>query len=771
MKRQTIWTGAMILIISAFILASCGGGGGGSASDGGSAGDMTPPAATVSPVSGASIHGTTQIRITFSESMKTSSLVIGGSLASDGSSGTWSTAHIADDTLTIVPQTSWSSGSGKTLIIDATDLAGNPLSRLTLTHTVGAGAPTAGVVPANNSTVNKSTQIVVTFSESMKTGSLVLGGTMASESDRGVWSRTTNTNDTLTISPTASWTGGSGKTLTINASDLADNPVTPISLNYNVDTTLASATASPQNGSALAVNQSFIITFTKSMNTASLLLGGALAPEAGAPVWSTTLLANDTLTINPGTQWSVGEARTLTINAGDTTGNAMTPLNITYDTGILFVSTTGSSLNDGSRTSPLDIRTALDRTGYPEIHVQGGMYRGITIRNGITLKGSYDASWTAANVFTTPTPTIFSGAPDGSLIVQNVGAPVSISAVKVGGANAINPSESSYAIRVLNSTGPVAFQSVAVYAGGGAAGSDGAAGQDAPTDPASPGYSGASAGTISGFCDDTTQGAGGLAGGYGSVAGGAGGNGGTADTNCSTLSYNAKPGTNGTSSVSGASGGWGGATCSAGYPGNKGQDGQNGAGGSGGSGGSVSSGLWIPSSGTDGSLGTDGVGGGGGGGSGGCDNGLSTDTYGAGGGGGGAGGTRSLVAGKGGKGGGAGFGIFIVSSTVIATDSTITMGTGGKGGNGGRSGIGQQGGDVGRGGPSVSGSLKGGDGGHGGKGGDSGGGGGGAGGVVYGIYRSGSTVTVTNTTYTGGTPGAGGSGANNGVNGSVVDMN
>ncbi|MBI9105335.1 MAG: right-handed parallel beta-helix repeat-containing protein [Spirochaetales bacterium] len=74
----------------------------------------------------------------------------------------------------------------------------------------------------NNSGIAENSKIIVIFSESMNTGSLVIGGNTAEESDGGLWSETSAVNDTLTLTPASSWTGGSGRTLTVACSDLED---------------------------------------------------------------------------------------------------------------------------------------------------------------------------------------------------------------------------------------------------------------------------------------------------------------------------------------------------------------------------------------------------------------------------------------------------------------------------------------------------------------------------------------------------------------------
>ena len=102
-------------------------------------------------------------------------------------------------------------------------------------------APTATVTtnaPAlpNAALVPESTVITVLFSESMDTsaGALQLGGEMASESNGGIWSTTANSNDTLTISPSSAWFGSPGRSLTIDALDLAGNALSTLYLSYDI---------------------------------------------------------------------------------------------------------------------------------------------------------------------------------------------------------------------------------------------------------------------------------------------------------------------------------------------------------------------------------------------------------------------------------------------------------------------------------------------------------------------------------------------------------
>jgi hypothetical protein len=114
-------------------------------------------------------------------------------------------------------------------------------------------APT-GSVNVTTLQLGSTQALIITFSETMNTGSLVLGGALAAESNGGAWSAGAHPNDTLTISPTASWTTGSARNLTVNASDLADNPLATMTVQYDVYTgTLfyVSSAASDDTGNGL----------------------------------------------------------------------------------------------------------------------------------------------------------------------------------------------------------------------------------------------------------------------------------------------------------------------------------------------------------------------------------------------------------------------------------------------------------------------------------------------------------------------------------------
>lgn len=191
-------------------------------------------------------------------------------------------------------------------------------------------SPSATVMPGSPANINGSTPIIISFTTSMNPSSLSLTGSLVAESDGGVWSQTISANDTLTISPLINWTDGE-KTLTVNASDSVGNSLSGLNLNYIVDATLPVASVSPQTMSYITANTQIVITYTEAMDAASLAANGSLWTDSNGGVWTTTTNINDTLTISPSTQWTLG-GKTLDVSTNDLVGNNSTlSLNYTVD--------------------------------------------------------------------------------------------------------------------------------------------------------------------------------------------------------------------------------------------------------------------------------------------------------------------------------------------------------------------------------------------------------------------------------------------------------
>lgn len=179
------------------------------------------------------------------------------------------------------------------------------------------------------------------------------------------------------------------------------------------DATAPTASALPASLSTLTLSQSIQILFSESMETSSLSLGGTMASEASR-TWSTTTHANDTLTISPVAAWTSGTGKTLTVNATDTSRNALSQMSLSYTISgnVMYVATTGNDANPGTSGSPfLTIQAAITAAdaaySVAEVRVMQGTYLSaatITLSRGISVYGGYKSGdWNTrdASVFTT----------------------------------------------------------------------------------------------------------------------------------------------------------------------------------------------------------------------------------------------------------------------------------------------------------------------------------------------------------------------------------
>lgn len=416
----------------------------------------------------------------------------------------------------------------------------------------------------------------------------------------------------------------------------------------------------------------------------------------------------------------------------------------------IFVTPSGNDANNGSIARPVATLAqgiALAAASGKDVYVAAGTYPlggTLHLASGVSVYGQYSGPplWQRgpANVTTLIGPAT-------AVLASNLTAETHLEGFTIQSATTGAPGQSSYAVRILSSPGPVMVRYNMLLAGSGGsglAGSDGITGTNGT--PGNPG--------ANGNCDASVSAPGGA--GATSVCGRPGGTGGGGG-------YNTAAGGSGTTATNGAAGGAGGPS---GDPGMNGVNGANGLPGSAGPNGSaagvigsVADGLYQPATGGSGLPGSPGQGGGGGGGGGGQSVNLSNDGTGNGGGGGGSGGCPSPQGGTGGGGGGGSFGVFIADSTVTVASNTIQTGNGGQGGAGGNGGAGGTGGGGGTGGqvcPTEVG--RGGNGGTGGAGGASGAGAGGAGGPSIGIHHTNAALTQSGNAFTLGNGGSGGIG-------------
>lgn len=383
---------------------------------------------------------------------------------------------------------------------------------------------------------------------------------------------------------------------------------------------------------------------------------------------------------------------------------------VTESVGI-FVSSTGSDTNDGSKAKPVaTIGKALSLIGTkPRIYVCEGNYPGsIDIAKTVGIYGGFKCDWTPSAT----KPVLLADKP--AYAVKITQPNVSLVDLDIQGKDATAPGESSIGVFASSASG-LKLRRAAVSAGIGFAAAKPAdiADFSGRAPDGNPGDVNNGGGKKDNACSNGTGTSTGAFGG-GPTGGGADGANGVP-----FATYPVNP--------AGASGAKGvaGIDCSTGL----GRNGSYGPGGGAGSGaaklGTLSVTGWASQSGTSATAGQVGQGGGGG---------ASLDTTG-GGGGGGSGGCGG-VAGQGGGGGGASIAIVLVDSAASLESLTLTSKNAGDGAQGGTGQKAQEGGFKGNG---FGNACQAGVGGHGGSG---GGGGGGAGGVSAGVLYSGAAPTI-----------------------------
>ena len=442
----------------------------------------------------------------------------------------------------------------------------------------------------------------------------------------------------------------------------------------------------------------------------------------------------------------------MSTNAGAFTGN--------LSNAIFVDAVTGSDGNPGTMAQPkATIPGALSiATSGKNVYVsKGAYYEAVQMVSGVSLYGQYDQ---ASNWTPDPANTTIIKGNTNPVSFSNVSGETHFEGFLVDATNAA-ATQSSYAVRIDSSPGPIFIRYNTLMAGAGGPGLVG-------TNGVAGALVGTGANGINGFggsCDNAGFAPGGVGG--TSTCSGAGGNGGNGN-------YGQSNGTSGGNGAGGALGGSGGAYGSTGSPGGTGSPGANGTNGanavaSASAIGSVAAGFYMPVTAPSGGSGTNGNSGGGGGG-GGQYGSFVIDGTGNGGGGGGAGGCGATQGGTSGEGGGGSFALF-VSASVVTVDANYLVvrqaGTGGLGGNGA---TGSTGGSMGAGATVCTGEVGGGgNGGGGGKGGNSGVGAGGPGGPGVAIFgTSGVTIGTNRSSLPGMAPaGSGGIGGGSGLVGVV----
>lgn len=396
---------------------------------------------------------------------------------------------------------------------------------------------------------------------------------------------------------------------------------------------------------------------------------------------------------------------------------------------------TGTSDNPGTISQPLKAISegisAAQADGLTRVVVSMGSYPEIIdVPNGISLYGGYDQAnnWSFSTQNTT--------AIIGTVSILSASVETHLEGFSIISTLPIQPDGSSYAVRIVGSSGPVFVRYNSLTSVNGANGAGGLSVTGAPA-------GGVGVNGLNGDIDGNDGGSGGPGGSSPcSAIGGAGGSG----SYGKNYGHNGAPGTANTHP--GGAGGSGGAW---GNPGSMGQAGVGGAAGGAGTSalataslvGSAGNGLYDAPGISTATAGNAGSAGGGGGGGGGQDNFIVIDGTGDGGGGGGGGGCGGAAGGSGHHGGGS-FPVFVVSSTATIDANRIVIGAAGNGGSATAGGAGGAGGNGGAGGSAGTSEVGGGgNGGRGGAGGGGGDGAGGNGGPAIGIFGTDGNTQVT----------------------------
>ncbi|MGB9979357.1 Ig-like domain-containing protein, partial [Methanobacterium sp.] len=290
------------------------------------------------------------IKIIFSESIKAGTLSIG---VKNLKTGTYVpiTKTISGNILTITPTSPLTKGTQYSIILNAgsiTDLAGNALKAYTTKFTTDATAPTVKTIdPVNNSAnipINK--VIKITFSESIKAGTLSIG---VKNLKTGAYVPITKTisGNILTITLNSNLTKSTQYSVILNAGsiiDLAGNALKAYTTKFTTDATIPTIkTIDPTNNSVnIAVNKVIKITFSESIKAGTLSIG-VKNLNTGAYVPIITSISGNVLTIIPKTNLANATQYSIILNAGsitDLAGNALKAYNTKFTTnGTIFTIT------------------------------------------------------------------------------------------------------------------------------------------------------------------------------------------------------------------------------------------------------------------------------------------------------------------------------------------------------------------------------------------------------------------------------------------------
>jgi hypothetical protein len=301
---------------------------------------------TIPADSATAVSVTSTISVDFSKAMNPSTVTLTLQPAATLGPAIWNAGYTS---IAFTPPTALAAMSTFTATVTGSDTAGRPLTgKTTFVFTTGAGAdmtPPAirGTVPASNATgVPAGTNIVVTFTEPMDVGTVVV--TSVPDITLGMPTFSTQ-GDQVTFTPTAALLPYTEYTITVAGQDPAKNPLAaPTTFKFTTqalpDTTPPTiVVVQPSNGAtAVPSNSSIVITFSEPMNvmaTSAALSVSPMVTCTGGWSWNQTSTTTSCIPATPlaySTMYAVGVAAT----ASDTAGNALgTAFVSSFTTGVM----------------------------------------------------------------------------------------------------------------------------------------------------------------------------------------------------------------------------------------------------------------------------------------------------------------------------------------------------------------------------------------------------------------------------------------------------
>ncbi len=229
-----------------------------------------------------------------------------GTLTDDNNNGIWSTGILENDTLTIAPVNFWTeSPTASTLIISASDLAGNTIDTLTLNYTVDSNTdrtpPVTTIVSPTKAEHNASFDVSFTCDDAQGSGCVKIWYTLDKKvpGSSGFIDLKNNNNPTLNLTNSVTLkflaedlAGNKEKTQSIDYIVENQNPVTNINLlesdgpfNAPIIVTL-SCTDLPKAGNSGCRT----ITYTLGNNSPQIFTPNAAIPDIGININATTTL-------------------------------------------------------------------------------------------------------------------------------------------------------------------------------------------------------------------------------------------------------------------------------------------------------------------------------------------------------------------------------------------------------------------------------------------------------------------------------------------------